>query len=113
MNSVHVVGGVQVFLREVSCVSPLALMLLGGSLQVQHEAGLALVDGWIQVRVPAVLAVLIKKLRSALQMVLADGMPNSAAGSTGGGGLVGRRSQAVTAVLQRLLQAEKTRAMQG
>jgi ATP-dependent RNA helicase DHX29 len=82
-------------------------MLLGNSLQVQHEAGLVLVDGWLQLRVPAVSAVLIKRMRQALELVLEE----TVAGSVGGrkkaaGGLLGRQAQAVTAVLQQLLAAE-------
>lgn len=89
--------------------------------QVVHDAGIVLVDGWLQIRVPAVSAVLIKRLRQALEGVLADAVRGThttgAAGSGvgggkggkgggSGGGLLGRRAQAVTAVLQQLLAAE-------
>jgi len=43
-------AGAGVSLREVSVVSPLTLLLLGGSLQVQHEGGTVLLDAWLQVR---------------------------------------------------------------
>lgn len=99
----------QVFLREASAVSPLSLMLLGSSLQVLHEAGAVLVDGWLQLRVPAVSAVLIKRLRQALEWVLEDAVAAAGGGGGGkraGGGLLGRQAQAVMAVLQQLLAAE-------
>jgi len=97
----------QVFLREASAVSPLSLMLLGSSLQVLHEAGAVLVDGWLQLRVPAVSAVLIKRLRQALEWVLEDAVAAAGVGGKrAGGGLLGRQAQAVMAVLQQLLAAE-------
>ncbi len=78
-------------------------------LQVQHAAGLVLVDGWLQLRVPAVSAVLIKRLRQALEWVLSEGVSGAggAHGSKrGSGGLLGREAQGVTAVLQQLLASE-------
>jgi ATP-dependent RNA helicase DHX29 len=82
-------------------------MLLGSSLQVQHEAGLALVDGWLQLRVPAVSAVLIKRMRQALELMLAETVAGTGGGrKKGAGGLLSRQAQAVTAVLQQLLAAE-------
>jgi ATP-dependent RNA helicase DHX29 len=107
----------RVFLREVTVVSPLALMLAGSSLCVQHEAGSVLVDGWLQLRVPAVSAVLIKRLRQLLDGVLAGAVKSSAGGGGGGGrqrggggggsrgSLAGPHSLAVTAVVQQLLAA--------
>lgn len=90
-------------------MSSLTLMLAGSSLHVQHEAGLVVVDGWLQLRVPAVSAVLIKRLRQLLDGVL-EGAVHSAHGGGGGGGarscgggLVGQHALAVTAVVQQLL----------
>jgi ATP-dependent RNA helicase DHX29 len=82
-------------------------MLLSSSLTVHHEAGIVLIDGWLQIRVPAVSAVLIKRLRQALEWVLEEAV--GAAGGSGrkaGGGLVGKHAQAVMTVLQQLLAAE-------
>lgn len=82
-----------------------------GFLQVQHAAGLVLVDGWLQLRVPAVSAVLIKRLRQALEWVLLEGVAGAGGGGGQGGrrgvgGLLGREAQGVTAVLQQLLASE-------
>lgn len=79
------------------------------ALQVQHAAGLVLVDGWLQLRVPAVSAVLIKRLRQALEWVLLEGVAGAGGGQGGRrgvGGLLGREAQGVTAVLQQLLASE-------
>jgi hypothetical protein len=109
----------QVFLREVSVASPLALLLLGGSaFTVQHEAGTVLLDGWLQIRVPAATAVLIKRLRQALEQVLAATVAVSAGGGGGrqqqqqqqGHGLLGRESMAVMGLVQQLLAAELVEA---
>jgi hypothetical protein len=106
----------QVFLREVSVASPLALLLLGGSaFTVQHEAGTVLLDGWLQIRVPAATAVLIKRLRQTLEQVLAATVAVSASGTGGrqqqqGHGLLGRESMAVMGLVQQLLAAEVVEA---
>lgn len=54
------------WLRTVSCVSPMALLLFGGEMQVLHDAGEVLVDGWLRARAPAQTAVLCKQLRALL-----------------------------------------------
>ncbi|KAK9832693.1 hypothetical protein WJX81_000845 [Elliptochloris bilobata] len=58
------------FLRDCTVVSPMALLLFGGALAVQHEAGLVLVDDWLRIRASAPTAVLVKKLRAALDALL-------------------------------------------
>ncbi len=58
------------FLRDCTVVSPMALLLFGGALEVRHEAGLVTVDGWLRIRAPAPTAVLVKKLRAALDALL-------------------------------------------
>lgn len=37
------------FLRDVSVVSPMALLLFGGDIKVHHDAGYMLLDGWLKV----------------------------------------------------------------
>ncbi len=103
-------------------VSPLATALLCGSLSVQHEAGSALADGWLTLRMPAVDAVLLVRLRAALATVLGEAVTASGGGaqqahmrrrgggSDGGGGLCGQRVLSVTAVLTQLLLAEAAAA---
>ena len=53
-------------------VSPMALLLFGGALSVMHESGYVLVDDWLRIRASAPTAVLVKKLRAALDALLAD-----------------------------------------
>lgn len=38
----------RVHLREVTPVSPMALLLFGGPLKVLHQEGVVLVDGWVR-----------------------------------------------------------------
>jgi ATP-dependent RNA helicase DHX29 len=37
------------YLRDVSSVSPMALLLFGGHMDVHHDAGYVLLDGWLKV----------------------------------------------------------------
>lgn len=53
-------------------VSPMALLLFGGALSVVHESGYVLVDDWLRIRASAPTAVLVKRLRGALDALLAD-----------------------------------------
>ena len=50
----------------------MALLLFGGTLSVMHESGYVLVDDWLRIRASAPTAVLVKKLRAALDALLAD-----------------------------------------
>lgn len=58
------------FLRDCTVVSPMALLLFGGELSVVHEGGYVLIDDWIRIRASAPTAVLVKKLRAALDDLL-------------------------------------------
>lgn len=60
----------QVFLRDCTMVSPAALLLFGGKLEVDHAAGRVTVDGWLRVRTAARTAALIGRLRAALEALL-------------------------------------------
>lgn len=51
------------FLRECSVVSPLVLLLFGGTLQIQYAEGFTLVDGWLRVRTAPQTAVLVKQVQ--------------------------------------------------
>ncbi|GAX74754.1 hypothetical protein CEUSTIGMA_g2201.t1 [Chlamydomonas eustigma] len=64
----------RIFLRDVTPVSPMALLLFGGSLQVMHTEGVVLVDGWVRVQAQAQTAVIVKTLRSALDDLLKNKM---------------------------------------
>ena len=48
----------------------MALLLFGGRLEVVHQEGYVLIDGWIRVRAAAPTAVLVKSLRQALDALL-------------------------------------------
>lgn len=48
----------------------MALLLFGGTLKVVHEGGYVLVDEWLRIRAPGPTAVLVKKLRVALDQLL-------------------------------------------
>lgn len=65
------------FLRDCTVVSPMALLLFGGALSVMHEGGYVLVDDWLRIRASAPTAVLVKKLRGALDALLADKVRSS------------------------------------
>ncbi|KAL3158036.1 hypothetical protein ABBQ32_011644 [Trebouxia sp. C0010 RCD-2024] len=60
----------QTFLRDTTVVSPLALLLFGGQLEVVHGEGYVLVDKWIRIRAAAPTAVLVQRLRNGLDTLL-------------------------------------------
>lgn len=55
---------------DCTVVSPLTVMLFGGGLSIKHEEGFVMIDEWIRVRAAAPIAVLVKKLRIALDALL-------------------------------------------
>ncbi|PRW58696.1 helicase domain-containing [Chlorella sorokiniana] len=58
------------FIRDCTVASPLAILLFGGSLAVAHDSSYVQVDGWLRIRAPAQTAVVIKRLRAALDALL-------------------------------------------
>ena len=81
------------FLRDTTVVGAVPLLLFGGALDVRHGEGTVLIDGWLTVRAAAPTAVLVKKLRSALDATLAarvggDGSGVSDVGSSSGAAVV-------------------------
>lgn len=62
----------KVFLRDTSIISPYSLLLFGGSISIQHQMGLVIIDSWLKLTAPAQIAVLFKELRSTLHAVLKD-----------------------------------------
>lgn len=58
------------YVRDTSCVSPFALVLFGGALEVYHEEGVATVDGWLKFRSTAKPATLVKHLRAQMERML-------------------------------------------
>ncbi len=54
------------FLRDATAASPLALALFGsGKLEVVHEGGYILLDGWLRFRAPAQVCRLVRVTRRA------------------------------------------------
>ncbi|PIN25354.1 DEAH-box RNA helicase [Handroanthus impetiginosus] len=62
----------KVFLRDTTIVSPYSILLFGGSINVQHQTGLIIVDNWLKMAAPAQTAVLFKELRFTLHSILKD-----------------------------------------
>ena len=81
----------QVFLRDCTVVSPAALLLFGGKLEVDHAAGRVSIDNWIMVKTPARTAALIGRLRVALEALLKGKVaaPRRDIGESGGAAVIG------------------------
>ncbi|GKV32188.1 hypothetical protein SLEP1_g40810 [Rubroshorea leprosula] len=62
----------KVFLRDTTIISPFCILLFGGSINIQHQTGLVMIDQWLKLTAPAQTAVLFKELRSALHSLLKD-----------------------------------------
>ncbi|KAK2413013.1 RNA helicase family protein [Trifolium repens] len=62
----------KVFLRDTSVISPYSILLFGGSINVQHQTGLVIIDGWLKLNAPAQIAVLFKELRLTLHSILKE-----------------------------------------
>ena len=61
----------KLYLRDVCLVSPMALLLFGGELSVQHEKQTLVIDGHITLAAPARVAVLVREMRTELQKLMA------------------------------------------
>ena len=66
------VAAEKVYVRDVSAVSPLALLLFGGEVQVSHSSGTVTIDGQISFEAPGRVAVLVRELRAELDKLLAE-----------------------------------------
>ncbi|KAL7119617.1 hypothetical protein ACP275_02G073900 [Erythranthe tilingii] len=62
----------KVYLRDTTIVSPYSILLFGGSINVQHQTGLIIVDNWLKMAAPAQTAVLFKELRFTLHSILKE-----------------------------------------
>ncbi|XP_072970121.1 DExH-box ATP-dependent RNA helicase DExH7, chloroplastic isoform X2 [Typha angustifolia] len=62
----------KVFLRDTTIISPYSILLFGGSMAIQHQTGLVIIDGWLKLTAPAQTAVLFKELRRTLDAVLKE-----------------------------------------
>nr|GEW45937.1 reverse transcriptase domain-containing protein [Tanacetum cinerariifolium] len=43
----------KVFLRDTTITSPYSILLFGGSMNIQHQTGLVIIDGWLKMAAPA------------------------------------------------------------
>ncbi|KAK9162124.1 hypothetical protein Syun_003026 [Stephania yunnanensis] len=62
----------KVFLRDTSIISPYSILLFGGTIDVQHQSGQVIIDGWLKLTAPAQTAVLFKELRLRLHHILGE-----------------------------------------
>jgi HrpA-like RNA helicase len=58
------------YVRDCTTVSPLALLLFGGTLETYPTHGVCAVDGWLKFRIQAKSATLIKYLRGKMERLL-------------------------------------------
>lgn len=58
------------YVRDCTPISPFALLLFGGTLQVYQTHGICSVDGWLKFRISAKPATLIKYLRGKMEQFL-------------------------------------------
>jgi ATP-dependent RNA helicase DHX36 len=58
------------YVRDCTTVSPLALLLFGGALEVYQSHGVCSIDGWLKFRIGAKPATLIKYLRNTMERLL-------------------------------------------
>ena len=116
------------FIRDLTVVPPVALMLFGGRLSLDPKASLVLIDdGWVRFRVAPEVAALILRLRNTLEETLSrkirtpsldvakegqaliDGVVQLLASEAGGGGKVNAPVEKQSAIEQ-ILTAEKNAA---
>ncbi|OAE31756.1 hypothetical protein AXG93_4874s1190 [Marchantia polymorpha subsp. ruderalis] len=91
----------RVYLRDTTVISPYALLLFGGAINVQHQTGRVTVDSWLEMNSPAQTAVLFKNLRAALDSLLDEHI------KTPQGSISSRTSEVITSIAQLLIDEEK------
>ncbi|GFO08324.1 hypothetical protein PoB_003482900, partial [Plakobranchus ocellatus] len=62
----------RVYVRDTTVISPYALLLFGGAIDVQHTQRLVLIDGWIRFKAVARTGVIFKELRTLLDNILSQ-----------------------------------------
>ena len=69
-----VAHGDKTHVRDVTAVSPLALLLFGGDVEVHHDHGTVTIDGHrdLTIEAPGRVAVLVRELRGRLDVLLRD-----------------------------------------
>jgi hypothetical protein len=58
------------YIRDCTTVSPFALVLFGGALEVYQSQGVVTVDGWLKFRISPKPATLVKHLRAQMESML-------------------------------------------
>jgi ATP-dependent RNA helicase DHX36 len=58
------------YIRDCTTVSPFALVLFGGALEVYQSQGIVTVDGWLKFRISPKPATLVKHLRAEMESML-------------------------------------------
>ena len=66
----------QVYVRDATAVSPFALLLFGGAVQVEHLKGMVTLDNWLRFSVAAQHAVLIVAMRGKLMHIMQRKLEN-------------------------------------
>jgi ATP-dependent RNA helicase DHX57 len=66
------VSTTKLFVQDTSMIHPKGLLLFGGTMEVLHDKKQILMDNWIRFRAPAQIAVLIREMRKALDVVLQE-----------------------------------------
>jgi len=67
----------KVYIVDSTMVSPYSLLLFGGEIEVNHRQECISVDHWIQFRAPARIAVLIREIRKAVDILLQKKIDNA------------------------------------
>lgn len=66
----------KIFIRECSMVPVYSVLLFGGSIVVEHEKGLIVVDNWASFKAPARIGVLVRELRREVSRLLEEKIEN-------------------------------------
>jgi HrpA-like RNA helicase len=66
----------QVYVRDATAVSPFALLLFGGAVQVEHLKGMVTLDNWLRFSVAAQHGVLIVAMRGKLMTIMKRKLEN-------------------------------------
>jgi len=65
-----------VYVSTTSPIKPFSLLLFGKSIQVQHLDRKVVVDGWIELKIPAQTGVIFRELRKEMSKVLESYISN-------------------------------------
>jgi HrpA-like RNA helicase len=96
----------KIYVRDCTTVSPFALLLFGGSLQVYHSKHVVTVDEWLRFRIAAKPATLVKHLRAQMESLLLKKIISPQEDVTGS-----KEGQALIQAVSTLLANEKPAAL--